>query len=380
MAHAPARLEILDDVSEPSRREPAGDSIVAGSPIFIVGSMRSGSTLLRLILDSHENIAIGAETGFMGAVSATKIIPGWIHGNEWYRRLEWTEDELDEKLRAFYTDMFGRYAASHGKRRWGDKTPFHTSHIAQMARVFPDAVFVGIVRHPGAVAVSLHRKFHYTFEAAVSYWAATNTEMVREATKLGARFVAVRYEDVVVEGEPVMRELIRWLGEPWSPRLLQHERVQREKGTPRVADGSTSTRDAIDGTRASSWPQALRSENKLTLKGIAHLAAFFGYDPLNAYDRVLLPCSDGRKWLTDGSDLLARRAAWSGRIDFEVRLQAVVADADPVQLAIRLDQVESALARVRSRKSVRLSDAIRTIQHGRSVRDVRAAYARLRGR
>ena len=84
--------------------------------------------------------------------------------------------------------------------------------------------------------------------------------------------------------------------------------------------------------------------------------------------------------MTDGSDLLARRAAWSGRIDFEVRLQAVVADADPVQLAIRLDQVESALARVRSRKSVRLSDAIRTIQHGRSVRDVRAAYARLRGR
>lgn len=361
-------------------RHPAGDSVDAASPIFIVGSMRSGSTLLRLVLDSHENIAIGAETGFMGAVSATKVIPGWIHGNEWYRRLDWTEDELDERLRTFYTGMFGRYAASHGKRRWGDKTPFHTSHVAQMARVFPDAVFVGIVRHPGAVAVSLNRKFHYTFEAAVSYWAATNTEMVREATKLGERFVAVRYEDLVVEGEPVMRELVRWLGEPWSPRLLQHERVQREKGTPRGADGSTSTRDAIDEKRASSWARALRSENKQTLQGIDDLAAFFGYDPLNAYDRMPLPCSGGRKWLPDGRDLLVRRTAWSGRIDFDERRQAVVADADPVELATRLARVEGTLARVRSRKSVRLSDAIRTVQHGRSMRDVTAAYARLRGR
>jgi hypothetical protein len=64
-------------------------------PIFIVGTMRSGSTLLRLILDSHENIAIGEETGFMGALAANRVIPNWRYGKEWYGRLGWSEKEFD---------------------------------------------------------------------------------------------------------------------------------------------------------------------------------------------------------------------------------------------------------------------------------------------
>ena len=136
-------------------------------PIFVVGSMRSGSTLLRLILDSHPRIAIGAETGFMGAVMGTKQIPSWKYGAEWYQRIDWSEPELDERLRDFYAGMFARYAAERGKARWGEKTPFHTAHIATMAEIFPTSVFVGIVRHPGAVAASLQKSFHYTFDEAL---------------------------------------------------------------------------------------------------------------------------------------------------------------------------------------------------------------------
>ncbi len=356
------------------------DSAGTAAPIFIVGSMRSGSTMLRLILDSHEDIAIGPETGFMGGLAAAKTIPGWAYGKDWYGRLDWTEDEFDDRLREFYRGLFERYAASHGKRRWGDKTPFHTAHVAQMAHMFPDAAFVGIVRHPGAVAVSLVKKFHYTFDAALAYWAATNVEMVREGTRLGERFVALRYEDLVVEGEPVIRELVDWLGESWSPDLLEHERVQRAKGVPRATDGSTSTRDPIDEKRASNWSRVLKPENWQALKEAGDLASFFGYDPLDALSRSPLPCSGVRRWMPDGSDLARRRAEWSGRLDFDQRTPAVLIDADPVDLATRLDRLERALARVRSRRAVRISDAIRTVQHGRSVRDIRAAYARLRGR
>ncbi|MGI8693438.1 MAG: sulfotransferase family protein [Geodermatophilaceae bacterium] len=367
-------------MSDSTQQDAAEPAVASAAPVFILGSMRSGSTMLRLILDSHENISIGAETGFMGAVAATKAVPGWTYGKDWYRRIAWTEDEIDARLREFYGGMFQRYAASNGKRRWGDKTPFHTAHVAQMARVFPDSVFVGIVRHPGAVAVSLQNNFHYTFDAAVSYWAATNLEVVREGTKLGPRFVALRYEDLVVEREPVLRELVRWLGEPWSPSLLQHERVQRDRGTPRATDGSTSTRDPIDVKRASNWSRELKPENESVLKEVGDLAAFFGYDALGAGDRLPLACGAGRQWLPDGTDLLARRSEWAGRVDFEQRRPVVDVDADAVELATRLDRVERTLARVRSRKAVRISDAIRTVQHGRSARDVRAAYARLRGR
>src|SRR3954453_9658517 len=154
-------------------------------PIFVIGSMRSGSTLLRLILDSHPNISVSEETGFMGALAATKRIPNWQHGQGWYERLGWTEKEMDGWLRAFYSELFERRALSHGKQRWGEKTPFHFEHIAQMATVFPDSVFVGIVRHPGAVVHSLTRKFHYGIEDATAYWDSTNKEILRRGLELG---------------------------------------------------------------------------------------------------------------------------------------------------------------------------------------------------
>ena len=55
-------------------------------PIFMVGTMRSGSTLFRLILDAHPRISISEETGFMGALAAAKASeldaprPGWFRG------------------------------------------------------------------------------------------------------------------------------------------------------------------------------------------------------------------------------------------------------------------------------------------------------------
>lgn len=349
-------------------------------PIFVVGSMRSGSTMLRLILDSHPHIAIGAETGFMGALLATKKIPNWRYGGEWYGRLGWTEAELDARLRTFYTEMFQRHAAGQGKVRWGEKTPFHTGHMVSMAQVFPDAVFVGIVRHPGAVAVSLRDTFNYAFTDALSYWTATNLDMVRAAGRLGPRFVLCHYEDLVVASEPVLRELLDWLGEPWSPDVLAHHRVQREKGAPRVVDGSTSTRERIDPARAASWQQALTPSDVAALQKVAPLAGFLGYDSATSPGRTEpAPEAADRRWLTDGDALAERRLAWGDRVDFDQQPPTLAIDASPEELAARLAQVEQALARTRSRRSVRASEALRRVQRGRSVQDVREAWAVLRG-
>ena len=336
--------------------------------------------MLRLILDSHPRIAIGAETGFVGGMLAAKEIPSWKYGKGWYHRLGWGDAEFDARLRDFYTGLFSRYAEQQGKPRWGEKTPFHTLHIEAMADLFPTAVFVGIVRHPGAVAASLRKNFHYTFEAALDYWRATNLAMIRSADAVADRFALCRYEDLVRDAEPVLRELTAFLGEPWSEMMLAHHEVQREKGAPRIVDGSTSTRDAIDSSRVDEWVRAAGSAELSALAEVAPLAAFLGYEATDP--TTLAPIVDdpdnGR--LLSGKDLVRRRVTWGDRLDFAEPPSTIAFDASPDELARRVTQIEAALARTRNRRAVRWVDAARRLQRGRSRADLRHAWAVLRNR
>jgi hypothetical protein len=343
-------------------------------PIFIVGSMRSGSTMLRLILDSHPRIAIPGETGFMGGLLAARRIPGWKHGAEWSGRIGWTHQELDARLREFYAGMFERHARSQGKARWGDKTPFHTAHMEEMGRVFPDAVFVGIVRHPGAVAASLHRSFHYAFDEAVAYWCDVNRQMVAAAGELGDRFTLCRYEDLVADTEGVLHELMAAIGEEFDPALLRHHEVQRAQGAPKLTDGSTSSRDPIDARRAERWADEVTAAQRDTLAATASLGGVFGY---TATGTEPFP-SRIHQWTATGKELAERCAERPGVLEQTGPSAQLALDADPVELARRLVQVEAALARTRGRRAVRLADAVRRVQRGRTWADVRAAFTMLR--
>jgi hypothetical protein len=343
-------------------------------PIFIVGSMRSGSTMLRLILDSHPRIAIGAETGFMGALLANRRIPGWKHGAEWFGRIGWSQEELDVRLREFYSGMFERHAQAQGKARWGDKTPFHTAHMAEMAEVFPDATFIGIVRHSGAVAASLHRSFHYAFDEAVGYWCEVNQQMLAAAAELGDRFTLCRYEDLVTDSESVLRELMPAIGEEFDDALLRHHEVQRAQGAPKLTDGSTSSRDPIDARRADRWADEISDEQRGLLAMASPLGAVLGYSPTGT---SAFPAGD-HQWTASGGELAERCAGQPGVLDGVGGGTQLALDADPAELARRLAQVEAALARTRGRRAVRFADAARRVQRGRTWADVKAASAMLR--
>lgn len=274
-------------------------------PIFIVGTMRSGSTLLRLVLDSHEHIAIGDETGFMRAATGIKDVPDFHSGAGWYRRFGLTEADIDERIRRFYTDVFSGYAAGQGKRRWGEKTPFHAMYMREMATMFPDCVFVGMVRHPGAVAVSKMRRTS-TLEHSIANWVRVNTQLVRMSrTPAGqGRLAVVRYEDLVARTEPTLRQLMAFLGEPWSPGLLEHHRVQRDKGAPRIADGGTRTREPIDPTRTDEWHTRIApAQLRRVAEATASLRQVFGYDERGAVDLD----AGGAVCLLDGERLRTRQ-------------------------------------------------------------------------
>ena len=142
--------------------------------------MGSGTTLMRLIVDSHDNIAIAQETSrscaptwrTSGSRSTGTAATGTAGSG-------WSDDELDERMREFYAGMFERFAAGQGKKRWGDKTPWHAWHLRELARVFPDAVFIAMVRQPGAVATSVSERFRLDWGGAVNHWVNTTTEQVQ---------------------------------------------------------------------------------------------------------------------------------------------------------------------------------------------------------
>ena len=287
------------------RRASAPAPAPGRGPIFMIGAMGSGTTLLRLILDSHERIAVPQETGFMRAYNAHQFIPFKWSGRNWAKRMGWSREELDEELRAFYDRIFMRYAAQHGKQRWGEKTPLHTWHIDDMARVLPDAVFVGIVRHPGGSVGSNVTRWSPPLGQAISHYRRYTKELIRQAAVHKDRFVIIRYEELVLQPEPVLRELLEWLGEPWSPQVLEHHSVQGARGGKLKVEGRSRVDDPIDVARIAKWSTALDARTKLRLqRRLGRLAEFFVYsfeDPA-----LLAPLHEGSGFLISGAEVDAR--------------------------------------------------------------------------
>jgi hypothetical protein len=293
------------------------------APIFIIGAMGSGSTLLRLILDSHDNIAIPRETGFMRAYNAHQYIPFKYSGRNWAKRMGWSRKELDDELARFYDRIFSRHAHDQGKERWGDKTPYHTMHVDNMARLFPDAQFVAIVRHPGGCVASNMNRWGQTIRQTTDHYKRYNREIARVAREYPDRFAVLRYEDLVLQPEPVLRELLEYLGEEWSDNVLHHHTVQAARGGRRKVEGRSLVDDPIDVSRISKWTKTMEERHRAALRRrCQRLGELYGYavdDPA-----VLAPLAEGRL-VALGHDLAQRLAQFE---DLKVDERGYVALSD----------------------------------------------------
>jgi hypothetical protein len=282
----------------------------SAGPIFIVSAMGSGSTLMRLILDSHDRIGIPQETGFMRAYMAQQFVPFKHSGYNWAKRLGWSRKELDAELARFYTHMFARYLEQQGKQRWGDKTPLHTWHVDRMRRLFPDAQFIGMMRHPGGTIASNMRRFGHKCRRAIEYVGRYDREIARQAAAHADRFVVVRYEDLLLRPEPLLRELLDWLGEPWSDKVLQHHQVQTARGGKLVVEGTSRIDDPIDVSRIDRWWHQLGERHRTLIHGeLARLAEFWGYD--TADPAVLAPLAGNGSLVIPGAAVDARIEAFA---------------------------------------------------------------------
>ena len=140
-----------------------------------------------------------------------------------------------------------------------------------------------MVRHPGAVASSVSERFRQSWGGAVTHWVNTTTEQVQRGIELGDRLLLVRYEDLVIDPERTLREVFGWLDEPWSDRLLEHEKVHAERGTATKVEGASRSDQPIATDRVAAWTDG-KTEQELTVlaERAGKLARVYGYDVQDA--------------------------------------------------------------------------------------------------
>ena len=113
-------------------------------PIFVTGLYRSGTTLVRYVLDSHSQICCPPESHFIHHLEPLLIEENTVKG---LASLGFDPAHVISRMREFGSYFFENYAASKGKPRWADKTPYYVDHLATIQRVYPEAAFLMIYRN-----------------------------------------------------------------------------------------------------------------------------------------------------------------------------------------------------------------------------------------
>jgi hypothetical protein len=222
------------------------------SPFFIVGSARSGTTMLRLIMNAHGDVAVPPESRFITELWSGEeevevrplldTLSGHPRFVAWDVPIEAVAEELRGIERAKYTEVmaapYRAYARLQGKRRWGDKTPRYVEDIPLLARLWPDARFVHLVRDGRNVALS-YADVPFgpkNVARAAALWSRRVSEGIAVGRTLGhRRYVEVRYEDLVEDAEGEVKEICDFLEIDFDPGMLDYTERARGAILPRAA-------------------------------------------------------------------------------------------------------------------------------------------------
>lgn len=287
------------------------------APIFIVGAPRSGTTMLRLMLCAHPRIAIPHEANFV-----IELYPRFRNAdfrnadvrNNFYEALckvthftdSWSSvkerlrDDLDRAAPASYADAVDAVYCSfadnlkNAECRWGDKNIASITHVRELAELFPKAQFIHIVRD-GRDAAASQRKLwayfalggrYYSINnpaAAAKLWVAQNRAAIAAGERLNAaRYLRIRYEDLVVDPEPWCKRICEFLGEEYDEMMLNFSRYNVENkliSTTRLNAYHQNTTKPVLKNRVEVWKKDLPEWYAAIFTSYARkLLDYFGYD------------------------------------------------------------------------------------------------------
>lgn len=272
----------------------------ANAPIFIVGAPRSGTTMLRLMLNAHSRIAVPFESDFIpkfyrrlgeyGDLTAPENMMRLLDDiatQEFVKRGGLVRDRPAVLARnpQSYSDLiraiYETYAAAKGKCRWGDKDPDNVVEIDVLWRLFPGCQIVHIVRDGRGVAHSM-RKME---------WGSKNLmKLARDwcwrvvlAHKMGmilgpTHYLEVRYEELVRSPEATLRGICDFLGEPFDHDMLTYDRDAAAAMPASSLKFHRSSIRAPDPEKATAWQREMSAPDRVLFDEVAgQTLEEFGY-------------------------------------------------------------------------------------------------------
>lgn len=264
--------------------------------------------MLRLMLDSHPNLAVPFESVFIpefyrrvgdyGDLSQQRNVKRLLDDiaeHPFVKRgglIQNAESILQRGCSSYaglVDAIFREYARARGKSRWGDKTPGYDLEVPVLNTLFPSCQIIHIVRDGRDVALSLRGVKWGSSDlprvAAEWRWRTTTTHKL--GALLGPRFLEIKYEDLVQDTEATLVRVCDFLGEPFAEQMLDYANTAVDE-LPEVSKEShqSAMKPPIAG-KVFSWRRAMSRPDQIIFSRMAAPAlALFGYEQAPSADRL----------------------------------------------------------------------------------------------
>jgi protein-tyrosine sulfotransferase len=206
-------------------------------PIFIISSQRSGSTLLRYILDTHPEICSPPELHLGDLCRWLLFTVKGLAMGQVATAQSWEEREVLAlvEVKRIISDWMNTYARSRGKRLWCEKTPKNVYLLDDLKDVFTDSKFICLYRNcMDVVHSSLESSKDISLDNAqivdtegrsrlsqhIDRWGQETTRMMIFERKNPDNCIRVRYEDLVCDPVKTLSSVFSFIGVPWDSTLL----------------------------------------------------------------------------------------------------------------------------------------------------------------
>ncbi|CAG2100710.1 unnamed protein product [Medioppia subpectinata] len=257
--------------------------------IFIGGMPRSGTTLLRVLLDAHPEIRCGEETRVIPRLLGFR--QSWLKAPFESRRLSEagiTAEVLDAAVGAFILEII----AKHGTPapRLCNKDPFTLRSAVYLRYLFPNSKFIFMIRDGRAVVHSIiSRKVTISgfdlkdFRQCLKKWNAAMSAMHYQCEQLGSSVcLPVQYEQLVLQPKVWLQKILSFLSVPWNESVLHHEELVNKKNGISLSKLERSTDQVIKPINIealSKWVGQIPDDVVRDMGSIAPMLSVLGYDP-----------------------------------------------------------------------------------------------------